>query len=204
MATTLRELAGMLDNMGVKYDMNDERIYFGSKDDDQIYLFIRLPEDGELLSITVQIDDPNGNYLAIPFDHQYIKEVMAYLLSESYKYKIGTWVYDPSDGDVRFKVSHSIESNDLTEDQFKRLIGVARHTGDSGAVAIRKILETGEATSKEAESSSDAIGQALTKKAAELIAEGKIAEAQKLLQLIAEGKQLEALQYLSGLSSEGI
>lgn len=155
MAATLNELAKMLDKMGINYDKNDERIHFGSKDDDQVYLFVRLLEDGELLNITVQLDDPNGNFLQVPYDHKYIKEFMGYLLHQTYQYKIGFWSYDPTDGDVRFKITHSIESNDLTEDQFKRLIGVARNTADDGAVEIRQILATGKVSSQSSSSSSD-------------------------------------------------
>lgn len=184
--------------MDIKYDNDGDRIQIISQGDDTVYLFLRLHEDGELLNITVQLDDPEGNFLAVPFDHQYIKEFMGYLLHQSYKYKLGFWSYDPTDGDVRFKLTHAIESNDLSEDQFKRLIMISMNVADKGSVAIRKILATGETAADEddglpdlddVESTEDLaneIRKKISAQAAELIKEGKIEEAKELLAMFAQ------------------
>jgi soluble cytochrome b562 len=166
---------------------------------DQIFIFIHIQDNGEFLTIKAQLDDPNGQFLEVPYDHQYIKEFMVYLLEQSYSYKVGTWTYDPSDGDVRFEIGQFIGDNDLTEEQLTTLIGITMRMADKGAVAIRQILETGEKPEEEEDESEkgvpdledlqDMVNQmkmVLSTKAAELIGEGKVEEAKAFLEQLDE------------------
>lgn len=199
MAASLKSIGKVLEKMDIHFENDGKKIHFGAKGDDQIFVFIHVQDNGEFLTINAQLDDPNGQFLEVPYDHQYIKEFMTYLLEQSYSYKVGTWTYDPSDGDVRFEIGQFIGDNDLTEEQLTMLIGISMSVADKGAVAIRQILETGEKPEEEEDDSDDGIPDieelqemvnqmkvVLSAKAAELIGEGNVEEAKALLEQLAE------------------
>ena len=181
---TLELLKDYLEKADYKYNEQDDVIVLGAKGECQLYIFIRVREDGEFLSINTQLDDPNGNFLKLPADNQYKKELMEYLLDESFKYKVGHWGLDKDDGDIRFISNYHVEDGELTQKQFIRIIKSILATADDAAVDIDSILKTGKTKSgaKEAETKD------LAKQAQELLAQGKTSEAMELLAKLAGNK----------------
>lgn len=178
---TLEQLKKYLDNAGYKFNEKDDAIILGAKGDWQLYTFIRIREDGEFLSINTQLDDPNGNFLKMPANHQYTKELMEYLLDENYKYKVGHWGLDKDDGDIKFITHYHVEDGELTQKQFIRIIKSILGTVDDAALDIDSILTTGKTKSE----AKDAETKNLAQQAQELLAQGKTEEAMALLAKLA-------------------
>lgn len=146
MATTYATICGFLDEMGLKYEMNEERhrIYTGfptksyaDEDGDKlVFIAILLEEDGEYLkdyapSVYACKDGPNK--LA----------VLQTCLMVSWKTKMLQYEYDEGDGEIRAIIEFPLEDAELTQKQLRRgLFGVV-HLVDHYHPAFQAALESG-------------------------------------------------------------
>ena len=135
-----------------RYDEEKGVIVFGAQGDVRTAHFIRLKEEGEMLSYQVQILDEEADNIAVPEDHEHIVVLMKYLLKENYDTKFGCWEYDHNDGDLRYSVGFPLEDATLTQKQFTRISGLMYRDVDTMMSKILKILETGEVPEDESES----------------------------------------------------
>jgi len=182
MSITLEQIKEYLEEDGYKYTEQNDAFVLAAKGKWQLYLFIRLAENGEFLSINTQLDDPKGNFLKAPIDtsdkgYEYIGELRAYMLDQNYKFKIGHWGIDKNDGDIRFSANCHIEDGVLTKKQFARSIKSIFQSADDGAADIDSILKTGRLPDAPKVSQT----KEFIRQAQELLADGKIVEAMAIL-----------------------
>lgn len=161
MAITLESLKKILDEKGLKYKMPDEVdssrpiLYTGWDAEDaevgkfDVYVVIYLEESTnsgfEFMQIrAVKLADglEKKFHQLEPAKYKALLEYMAY---ENYTNKIGTWCYDPSDGDLYLGASLPIEDGNITSKQLLRYLSVMVSVAKVGYRDLRRIYKHGDA-----------------------------------------------------------
>ena len=100
--------------------------------------------------IVMGLDAENATLLVMAGDldivsrlHQH--ECLAALMALNYQFSFGAYEWDPTDGEVRFRIGLPLDDNDLTQAQFRRVLGVTCVTVDRYKPVIAKILHGGRA-----------------------------------------------------------
>lgn len=148
MAVKLKEISSWLDSMGIKHfhDAEREQIVFGigdGKEENNIQVFIRAREDGNLFTMDLEPMMDKNNRLDITPNHPHINTLLMRMLYENYECKFGTWEYDPNDGDIVMKVEIPLEDAKMTEKQFRRIFSITSAALDFVGV-MKHIIKTGE------------------------------------------------------------
>lgn len=103
---------------------------------------IEAHDDGSMLYFHAYILQDN-DLLKIPSTHQNIKEVLLYILYQSYGTKIGGWEYNYKDGSIRFSTKVPLMDSSMTYNQFETILMMIVNSIDSMAKGILKTLQTG-------------------------------------------------------------
>ena len=114
------------------------------------------------LAIVISLLDKAANgyefieFRAIGFDDgdkekvknsEYTQQLQEYMLASNHQYKIGTWSYDPIDGDSYLSCIHLIEDNEqVTGRQFVRLFETMLKLAAQSYIEFQRILLHGDAT----------------------------------------------------------
>ena len=140
MATTLARVAGFLDNLGWKYQLDTDRnrIITGvqSEQVENFKIVIQLQEDGEYLALFA----PQLLYLK---DHVFKGVAFQTMLAIAWEVKLLRWEYDPGDGEVRTSTGIALEDATLTEKQFNRLLSGLIELTNDGVERLKGVLATG-------------------------------------------------------------
>ncbi|GMV41632.1 MAG: hypothetical protein AMXMBFR64_33480 [Myxococcales bacterium] len=145
MATTVREIAGFLDERGIKYDIKgDSRIVTGFRTksftnvegEKSIVVVILLQEDGRYF----QVYAPLAMRAEGPHQEAFMKACMAV----QWKTKLIQFEMDPQDGEIRPTVEFPLEDAPLTAAQLHRSIGGLITLLEEYYPVLEKALKTGQ------------------------------------------------------------
>lgn len=100
--------------------------------------------------ILVGLDRENATLLVLVGDvdmvgRQRQPECLTALMTLNYRFSLGAFEWDPTDGEVRFRIGLPLDDNDLTQAQFRRVLGVTCVTVDRYKPVIPKIVYGGRA-----------------------------------------------------------
>ncbi|MCX6024490.1 MAG: YbjN domain-containing protein [Chloroflexi bacterium] len=103
--------------------------------------------------IALGLDMENSTLLAMVADlevipRQFQHECLAALMALNYQFSLGSFEWDPNDGEVRFRIGLPLDDNDLTQAQFRRVLGVTCFTVDRYRPVLPKIIHGGRTASE--------------------------------------------------------
>jgi hypothetical protein len=150
-AKKIKKISKWLTELDIKHDLDK---------DEGVINFVMGYNGGLVLPYKIQMSDVHFSFLmgiakldedtgeaelinpqVLSSDYKY--EILQYMLYTNYIQKAGTWEYDHHDGDIRFGYTLILEDNDITKEQFERILQIMLFSGRKSAVDILKILETG-------------------------------------------------------------
>ena len=146
MAMTLDEIAGLMDELGLKYSKNEEKghilsgwscdNYKDAEGHKGIGIIIKLEENGEFIKVFT----PNAYKYKEGANLLFVLEACMYV---SWRTKMVQFEYDPSDGEIRAMVEFPIEDGKVTAKQLKRILAGLPAIIDEYDVMIRTAIEEG-------------------------------------------------------------
>jgi hypothetical protein len=100
--------------------------------------------------IMVGLDRENATLLVLVSDidmvaRQHQHDCLAALMALNYQFSLGAFEWDPADGEVRFRIGLPLDDNDVTQAQFRRVLGVTCVTVDRYKPVLPKIVHGGRA-----------------------------------------------------------
>ncbi len=152
MATSIDQIAGYLDALGLKYDKHQDGVsiltgfqtkqYVDGRGNKGILLVVTVEENGEFVKfyapgIFVYPQGPHSGAL------------MQTLLNICYITKMLQFEYDPKDGEVRAMIEFPVEDSTLTQRQVARCIGALASFADQYYAIIRAAIDRGEKANEE-------------------------------------------------------
>lgn len=98
--------------------------------------------------LLVGLDRENATLLVLVGDIDVVGpqrrlECLAALMALNYQFSLGAYEWDPTDGEVRFRIGLPLDDNDLTQAQFRRVLGITCVTVDRYKPVIPKIIYGG-------------------------------------------------------------
>jgi len=146
MATNLEEIALHLDNHKIRFRKYVEKstlVFEMSNKNYKVRHILYVGDEGNTLVHKVYLLDEEGKFLKVPYNHEYIKKFMKFLLYSSSKIKLGSWEYDFNNGVFCFASVLPLNDSVLSEKQFKLLFSAQMFASKKEFVYIKTILETG-------------------------------------------------------------
>lgn len=148
MATTLQELAEMLFDAELKFQVNNERneialqmgglnAYKDNDNDDSLLIVIKLLEDGEYLEVFA----PNA--FKIPEDSEKAAMFLKTCAIIQWKTKLLQFEFDDNDGEVRPMIEFPLEDALVTQKQLKRCINGLTAIVDTYYPVLKKVTDEG-------------------------------------------------------------
>jgi len=143
MAVTLEEIGGWLDQMDLKYKLEEDKIVLLSGDEKTTnFHFLKAKDEGRIFEWNmIIVDDEKKEQFKVK-EHEHLSTLLAYLLQINYQTKFGTWEYDPKDGEISLKVEIPLEDAKMTFKQFERICSLTFDT-EEYSQNFKEILETG-------------------------------------------------------------
>lgn len=148
MAITLAQLEAMLDEGELKYSLDNDyvrvnfatEVYRDQDGDGNLFLVLRLDEDGEFLKIMAP------NLYRYPLDGPNVALVFRTLLGVSWRSKMLKMNYDERDGEIRATVEIPVEDGSITTRQLFRGINGLVQIVDEYHIAISAAIAGGDAS----------------------------------------------------------
>lgn len=173
MATSLREVSGFLDDLGLQHDMRDEHIllpfaterYRDLEGESGLLLAIRLEEDGRYFKLFA----PNAFELAGVFPDAFLRAAAIV----QWRTKLVQFEFDETDGEIRAIVEFPLEDARLTAAQLGRCVRGLVQLLELYGPPLQRALATGEIAFDDAEDEpmAEALGEMLSRLPPEVLAE---------------------------------
>ncbi len=152
MATSVDQVAGYLDEMGLNYTRQSDsptiitgfqtQNYVNRNGDHSIMIVIAIEENGEFIKVFAPLmySYPQGPHT---------EAIMQTLLNISYLTKMLQFEFDSKDGEIRAMVEFPIEDSTLTLKQLARCISVITMLGDHYHSIIFEAIDKGKKADEE-------------------------------------------------------
>ncbi len=152
MATTLKELESLFDQIGWKYKSqpdssngNEGVLYSGfptksykdSDGDNYVTFVLNVQEDGELVKIIIP-------KLYNCINTQYRRAFFEVAIRKTFEKKLCFFDYDHRDGEIRMLLDLPLEDSSLTEKQIRRIVRSMLNHVDANDEVVRAAVETGQ------------------------------------------------------------
>ncbi|HEV3308969.1 MAG TPA: YbjN domain-containing protein [Chloroflexota bacterium] len=140
--TTVKSLAGFLDENGLQYDLqlDEERILLGI---DGVPMMVRYRAEAAVLLITVP------NVLRAPQEghgapsSEALNTFLRYIMDANYKLMVGRFGWDHRDGEVIFEIAVLCTDAPITRDQFMANLVLAVQTVEKRYPDLQRALWSG-------------------------------------------------------------
>lgn len=172
MATSLREVSGFLDDLGLQHEVQDDHVlvpfetdhYRDPDGDATLLVAIRLEEDGAYFKLFA----PSAFRATGEFTDAFLRAAAIV----QWKTKLVQFEYDETDGEVRPIVEFPLEDARLTAAQLGRCVRGMVQLLEVYATPLRTALATGVIDfGDEAEPMAEALGEMLSRLPPEVLAE---------------------------------
>ncbi len=172
MATSLREVSGFLDDLGLRHEVQDDHVllpfsteHYRSPDGEaSLVMAVRLEEGGHYVKVFV----PN----AFRADGEHTDAFLRAVAIVQWRTKLVQFEFDETDGEVRAIVEFPIEDARLTAGQLGRCVHGLVQLLEAYAEPLLTALETGEiAFGEETTPMAEALGEMLSTLPPDVLAE---------------------------------
>ena len=126
----------------VQYGLNDDEV-----GDFSIAIVVNLQECGDegYEFVEFRVIGFDGGDKEKVKNSEYLPQLTDYMLASNYQYKIGSWSYEPKEGECYFSCIHAIEDNEqMTGKQFVRLFETMLKISSRSYVEFQRILTHGD------------------------------------------------------------
>jgi len=146
MAFTLDQIGQYLTAMELRFDYDKEQaliLTWISYEEEKGMVFIRELKDGAIFSLELDpLVDAGDWEFDVEMSHKHIHLLLPQLLYANYQTKIGSWEYDPKDGDIRFTIEIPLDDAPITYKQFQSIIESTKRALKE-AFGFKEIITTG-------------------------------------------------------------